>query len=267
MFSMSFNGLKITRLKNVRRVGFVFILLTLFGCDGYKSNSSLAVFVVDEVNKRVCGEQVLANSKVWDIDKLAWYLSDFQIKQSGEWRSVELEVNDFQSENVVLMRVFTPDCQGEQLNSVITFAEFIQWSEVSATRFKLGVPFELNHQNPLVQPSPLNLPDMFWSWQTGHKFLRLDMSSEQDNWSFHLGSVGCDSVTRVRSPASPCVQPNLFTIELTSPPTDGLQLNLPILFDQAISASGGGCMFHGMAESACQPLLNNLQQPGVITWR
>ena len=36
------------------------------------------------------------------------------------------------------------------------------------------MPWQLNHQNPLTASSPLNISEMFWSWQLGHKFLRFD---------------------------------------------------------------------------------------------
>ena len=56
--------------------------------------------------------------------------------------------------------------------------------------FMLGVPFDRNHGNPLHAAPPLDGPAMFWSWQSGHKFVRLDLA---DVWSLHLGSTGCVS--------------------------------------------------------------------------
>ena len=79
-----------------------------------------------------------------------------------------------------------------------------------AIEFELGVPFEHNHANPLTAPAPLNVPSMFWTWQSGYKFLRLDIGSD---WSFHLGSTGCVSESAVRPPRV-CEQPNLATIRL-----------------------------------------------------
>ena len=79
-----------------------------------------------------------------------------------------------------------------------------------AVEFELGVPFERNHANPLTAPPPLNVASMFWTWQTGYKFLRLDVGTE---WSFHLGSTGCVSESAVR-PAEACRQPNRATIRL-----------------------------------------------------
>lgn len=44
-------------------------------------------------------------------------------------------------------------------------------------RFTLGVPFSLNHGDPTLAPSPLNLSGMFWVWQSGYKFVKIDMAS------------------------------------------------------------------------------------------
>ena len=82
--------------------------------------------------------------------------------------------------------------------------------QYKAIEFELGVPFDLNHANPLAAPPPLNVASMFWTWQTGYKFLRLDVGTD---WSFHLGSTGCVSESAVRPPEV-CRQPNRSTIRL-----------------------------------------------------
>lgn len=79
-----------------------------------------------------------------------------------------------------------------------------------AVEFELGVPFERNHANPLTAPPPLDVASMFWTWQTGYKFLRLDVGTD---WSFHLGSTGCIPESAVRPPEA-CRWPNRATIRL-----------------------------------------------------
>lgn len=86
----------------------------------------------------------------------------------------------------------------------------IERSQYSTVEFELGVPFERNHANPLGAPAPLNVPSMFWTWQSGYKFMRLNLGTD---WSFHLGSTGCVSASAVRPPGS-CAQPNMATIRL-----------------------------------------------------
>lgn len=86
-------------------------------------------------------------------------------------------------------------------------------------RFVLGVPFEQNHQDASAAAPPLNLTALFWNWQGGYKFARIDVSSELPGMSgaraafnVHLGSTGCDG-----SPAggvTMCMRPNRPVIEL-----------------------------------------------------
>lgn len=78
-------------------------------------------------------------------------------------------------------------------------------------RFVLGVPFDLNHGNSAIAPSPLNFTAMFWSWQQGYKFIRVDTAD--DKFRVHVGSTGCQSDGPSRPPAS-CNEPNRATIRL-----------------------------------------------------
>ena len=45
--------------------------------------------------------------------------------------------------------------------------------------FDLGVPFELNHADATTAPSPLNVSSLFWSWQYGYKFARIEILKAQ----------------------------------------------------------------------------------------
>jgi uncharacterized repeat protein (TIGR04052 family) len=85
----------------------------------------------------------------------------------------------------------------------------------TGVRFSVGVPFDLNHANPLTAPAPLNRSEMFWSWQSGYKFLRLDLNAAEHEAAFHLGSTGCSSASALRPPQQSCAQPNVIRVELT----------------------------------------------------
>jgi uncharacterized repeat protein (TIGR04052 family) len=87
-----------------------------------------------------------------------------------------------------------------------------------AIRFTVGVPFELNHANPLMASPPLDRGDLFWTWQSGYKFLRADFMVGGLESSFHLGSTGCSSASALRPPAQPCAQPNRMRVELAGDP-------------------------------------------------
>ena len=81
--------------------------------------------------------------------------------------------------------------------------------------FTLGVPEDLNHADATIASSPLNLTDMFWSWQDGYKFMRLDTrvvgkSGRSVPYVFHLGSMGCSMSGKVAH----CAKPNRPEITL-----------------------------------------------------
>jgi uncharacterized repeat protein (TIGR04052 family) len=59
-------------------------------------------------------------------------------------------------------------------------------------RFTIGVPFRLNHANPLMAGPPLDDPDMYWHWRSGYKFMRAGIRTADDGFWIHSGSAGCE---------------------------------------------------------------------------
>ena len=128
--------------------------------------------------------------------------------------------------------------------------------EYDAVEFLLGVPFERNHGNPLAAAPPLNVPSMFWTWQSGYKFLRVDLGNE---WSFHLGSTGCMSASAVRPPAKACRQPNLARIRLPVEAAYGgiVLVDLDALHGD-VDTGEGNCMEAFADRPGCRRLLARL---------
>jgi len=100
-------------------------------------------------------------------------------------------------------------------------------------RFTLGVPFDLNHGDPTLAPSPLNITSMFWVWKAGYRFVKIDLASSGQpdkrldyapgngdarkersvGFPVHVGSAGCVSAS-LTTPPSSCQFPNRPTITL-----------------------------------------------------
>jgi len=156
--------------------------------------------------------------------------------------------------------------QALKTNSYLQFAVPVDLDSLEQLSFTLAVPFELNHQNPLSQPSPLNLPSMFWSWRSGHKFFRLDMQGPDKNWVFHLGSVGCTAASIMRSPQSECVQPNRVSFDLDKK-YDGTKLvmHLDRLITDIPMQNDSSCLFNSGQES-CAVLMSNFKTQAVFEW-
>jgi uncharacterized repeat protein (TIGR04052 family) len=98
-------------------------------------------------------------------------------------------------------------------------------------RFTLGVPERLNHQDATVAPSPFNLTAMFWNWQNGYKFVKVDLrvgaahpaaasapahggAAGEGGFSLHLGSTQCVAAAPTQ-PGRDCRNPNRPVITLT----------------------------------------------------
>jgi hypothetical protein len=123
----------------------------------------------------------------------------------------------------------------------------------SGIRLTVGVPFDLNHANPLTATPPLDRGEMFWNWQSGHKFLRADLAVADREWAFHVGSTGCSSASALRPPAQPCAQPNEMRIELDGDPLRGVvRLRLQPLVAAAQSANYVVCTGDYQVDPACK---------------
>lgn len=251
-------------------VSSICISLLLTGCQPQnKIENKVIKFGVSFSDTNLnCEGMKFESQSIWQVHKLRFFISEIALKKDGQWHPVSYKNNPWQSNSTALISLTAQTCDDpKQFNDRVEFSSEMALQAAQGLRFKLGVPFEINHLNPLLQPSPLNLPDMFWSWQLGHKFLRLDMENENRNWAFHLGSIGCQSDSRIRPPKSPCLQPNLIDIELPAPKSNSINLKLDQLLQQLPVNQASSCMFSANASSTCETLLNNLQQRKVFVWQ
>ncbi|MBV2129411.1 MbnP family copper-binding protein [Arsukibacterium indicum] len=195
-----------------------------------------------------CHHSFELENQQWQIRNLKFYLSDFSLDQ----HPLSLVASTWQQSQLVLLGT---NCQGNS-NWQVHFQQPLISGQLS---FTLGLPFAINHQNPLTATTPLNHGDMFWSWQLGYKFLRLDMQSQLQGWAFHLGSTGCQSASVLRPPLTPCNAANTYRITLRYQPGQHLHLDLAQLLNQLVPTVDNSCMSDNLLAS-CQLLFNNLAQ-------
>lgn len=194
----------------------------------------------------------LAGSR-WRIQQLQFYLSDFAI--DGRPLSL-LSDGMYQQANVALAGTV---CDGKD-NWQLRFDQPIAPGNL---QFTLGVPAQQNHQDPLTARPPLNQSELFWSWQQGYKYLRLDLlaaapdTAASTGWSLHLGATGCSSASPLRAPASPCHAANLATVSLAYTPGQKLVLDLAPLLQGLTPTADNHCMADPN-RSSCQLLLPRL---------
>jgi hypothetical protein len=92
-----------------------------------------------------------------------------QLAQDGVWQFRDLALLDFEDGS--------GPCRGGTTGLNARVVGKAPPGDYRGISFTLGVPFALNHGDPTVAPSPLNLTAMFWSWQVGYKFVKVDITS------------------------------------------------------------------------------------------
>lgn len=183
------------------------------------------------------------------------------LDDDGKWQLGDLALLDF--ENGV-----GPCANGtEGTNDTVTGA--IPHGEYTGIRFVLGVPFEKNHVDPSTQPSPLNISQMFWVWNTGYKFVRIDMrtTGRPQGWFIHLGSTVCVPNDTALTVPTRCANPNRveITFDHFNPKEDVIVADLKALLegvnvDVNQPGTAQGCM-SSPTDSDCQVVFRNFGLP------
>ncbi|MEM8720705.1 MAG: MbnP family copper-binding protein [Cyanobacteria bacterium P01_G01_bin.39] len=94
-----------------------------------------------------------------------------ELEQDGKWQHQNVALLDFEDG--------TDSCDNGTPETRTQVVGTIPEGDYESLSFTLGVPSQLNHNDAAIAPSPLNLTSMWWNWQGGYKFLRLDLETEQ----------------------------------------------------------------------------------------
>lgn len=185
---------------------------------------------------------------------LRFYVSDLRMVDAhGQATRVRLtRAPPHQDERTALVSLVAEGPAGNAVvHGSVTRGDYVHME------FLLGVPFARNHGNPLQAEPPLDRPVMFWAWQSGRKFLRLELDNA---WSFHLGSTGCHSASAVRPPQDECRRPNLARIRLpASAAADGqIDVDLGALIAPVNPTVDANCMGSYADDETCRRVLDAL---------
>lgn len=202
----------------VKTLGGLAALFFLTSCDDSLKEIPIQFNLNAHDESVSCKSVINAENGEWKLDQLQFFISEIRLRDNtGKWHTTSLaseseseDNSKSRSSDVALIGVVCADSGTWQVNLETRISK----EDIRGIAFTLGVPFDLNHQNPMSLPAPLNQPDMFWTWQTGHKFLRLEMHSENKEFVYHLGSTGCVSSSPVRSPKTECKNPNRVVVTL-----------------------------------------------------
>lgn len=203
-------------------------------------------------------ETALSPQMQWQIDQLWFYISQVELKTNTGWKKATLVQNHWQHRHVALLGQHCID--SDDSNWHLTITPSILLKDASQIQFTLGVPFAENHQNPMRAESIFANSNMFWTWQQGYKYLRLDLEHQLtgQNWAFHLGATGCQSASALRPPSTPCEYPNRskITIDLPHGPVD-IALDLQQLLGTLALNNQSRCLSLP-TQVSCQSLFQNL---------
>ena len=124
----------------------------------------------------------------------------------------------------------------------------------TAIEFRIGVPEDLNHADPVIAEPPLNLSTMHWHWRSGYKFMRAGLASDRDHVWLHLGSNRCAGTV---GNISGCEGSNRVNVRL--PGRDTVTIDMAVLFAGADLEDGVGTdCSSGPAEPDCASLFGAL---------
>lgn len=178
-----------------------------------------------------------------------------ELEQDGKWQYQNVALLDFEDKSGGCSNGTT------ELNTKIIGK--VPAGTYTGLVFKVGVPFDLNHNDAAAAPSPLNLTGLFWSWNDGYKFLRIDSVPTAGGGPFlaHLGSTECmaDANGKITSCARenrPVVQWPMFDTATNKVVIDYAAL----VANNDLTVNGGGapgCM-SGKDDPECGPLLGQL---------
>lgn len=150
-----------------------------------------------------------------------------KLDQDGKWQLDDVTLLDFEDASGGCVNG-TPDTNMSVKGSVPD-------GDYVGLKLAIGVPFDKNHQDPTLAASPLNLTAMFWNWQGGYKFMKVDLATsglpiekaaaEADHtgqpaagakpsakgWALHLGSTMCAAESKTSAPKD-CKNPNRIPV-------------------------------------------------------
>jgi uncharacterized repeat protein (TIGR04052 family) len=181
-----------------------------------------------------------------------------KLTDDGAWQQDGLALLDFEDKTGLCTNGTT--ATRDRIEGTVPAA-----GHYTGLRFTVGVPFEKNHQDASTAAAPLNVSTLFWGWEGGYKFLRLDgrTAGLPSGHNLHLGSTGCQTSGPFQ--VTSCQNGNRFEVEIADfDPTkpQGVVLDVAALFagsnmDVNQASTPPGCM-SATDDMDCAPVFQRL---------
>lgn len=179
------------------------------------------------------GQSIQCDSTELSLTDLRFYVSNVALIDSrGNEHSVSLTPDErWQQQGVALIDLENGSgtCSNGTADIRASLEGTVTGSDFVGVKFTIGVPFEMNHANPLLAQPPLDDAAMHWHWRSGYKFLRAGVAMQTDSFWIHLGSTGCEGTIHN---ISGCNSPNRVEVEFAefSVEIDSIVIELSELF-------------------------------------
>ena len=160
----------------------------------------------------VCGESYegigVSESTITPSD-FRFYVSDIalidedgnavplELEQDGKWQYQNTALLDFEDG--------TNSCDNGTTDVNTTVVGSVPEGDYQGLQFTMGVPEDLNHEDAAIAPSPLNLTSMWWNWQGGYKFLRVELETEAIS---SVPTTNSDRIKQTNSHTQPSILKN-----------------------------------------------------------
>ncbi len=179
-----------------------------------------------------------------------------ELEQDGLWQNEDLALLDFEDDS--------GDCAGTSATNT-SVRGTVPAGNYVGLRFTLGVPESMNHQDAATADAPQDLTNLWWNWNGGYKFVRLDHASSaaSGGWNVHLGSTGCTPTGDPTVPATSCTNQHrpTITFDVFDWETNVVAADYGVLLEDSdvsvnTPSTASGCMsFPGDAD--CPEVMNN----------
>ncbi|MEL7370608.1 MAG: MbnP family copper-binding protein [Myxococcota bacterium] len=185
---------------------------------------SFSVTFAAEVNGQTasCGatyDDVGTSTASYTLGDFRFYVHGVTLIEAGTGAAFFLELDEssvWQNDGVALLDFEdgTGPCMNGTAETNATVTGVAPDRDYDAITFVLGIPFIQNHQDVAVAEAPLNVTSLFWNWNAGYKYARIDGSSDGNPFRFHLGSTGCEMGND--NVVTSCANPNRVVVDLTN---------------------------------------------------
>lgn len=159
-----------------------------------------------------CGEKItnIGNtSATVELKDLRFYVSNVHLMDAADKEvPITLDSNEWQADGVALVDLEdgTGLCKDGTAATNLKVTGTVPTGTYTGVGYTVGVPAALSHSDFAAAKAPLDVQAMAWSWQSGRKFLKIEVNpdagvttpatdttaeSTSSTFNVHLGSTGC----------------------------------------------------------------------------